>query len=49
MKMLERVDLAGHTVVGDKGFSSREFEGSMADQGGLFLRTDRKDKRPRFG
>jgi len=49
MEMLERVGLAGHTVIADKGFSGREFEGFMADRGAAFLRPDRKDERPRFG
>ena len=49
MEMLEGVGLAGHTVIADKGFSGREFEGFMADRGAVFLRPDRKDEKPRFG
>jgi hypothetical protein len=48
-EMLERVSLVGHTVVADKGFSGRGFEGFMADRGAVFLRPDRKDEGPRFG
>jgi hypothetical protein len=49
MEMLEGVSLAGRTVIADKGFSGREFEGFMADRGAVFLRPDRRDERPRFG
>lgn len=48
-EMLERVPLAGYTVVADKGFAGAEFERWMADRGAAFLRPDRKDERPRFG
>ena len=48
-EMLERVSLAGHTVVADKGFAGEEFEAWMAGRGATFLRPDRKDERPRFG
>lgn len=48
-EMLERVSLAGHTVIADKGFSGRDFEAFMADRGAAFLRPDRKDEEPRFG
>ena len=48
-EMLERVSLAGHTVIADKGFASAEFEGWVADRGATFLRPDRKDEEPRFG
>lgn len=48
-EMLERVPLAGHTVVADKGFAGAGFEGWMADRGASFLRPDRKDEEPRFG
>lgn len=47
--MLERVPLAGHTVIADKGFAGAEFEGWMADRGANFLRPDRKDEAARFG
>lgn len=48
-EMLERVSLAGYTVIADKGFAGREFEQWMADRGATFLRPDRKDEEPRFG
>ncbi len=48
-EMLERVSLAGYTVIADKGFSGEDFEGWMADRGARFLRPDRKDEQPRFG
>ena len=48
-EMLERVPLAGHTVIADKGFAGAEFEAWMADRGAIFLRPDRKDEEPRFG
>lgn len=47
--MLERVPLAGHTVIADKGFAGAEFEAFMADRGARFLRPDRKDEPARFG
>jgi hypothetical protein len=43
-EMLERVPLAGLTVIADKGFAGAEFEGWMADRGAEFLRPDRKDE-----
>src|SRR5439155_6394733 len=48
-EMLERVPLAGHTVIADKGFAGAEFERWMADRGATFLRPDRRDEEPRFG
>src|SRR6266496_4287006 len=48
-EMLERVPLAGLTVIADKGFSGAEFEGWMADRGAEFLRPDRKDEPLQFG
>jgi len=48
-EMLERVSLAGYTVIADKGFAGAEFEQWMADRGAVFLRPDRKDEEPRFG
>ena len=47
--MLERVLLAGLTVIADKGFAGAEFEGWMADRGAEFLRPDRKDEPLQFG
>lgn len=48
-EMLERVPLAGHTVIADKGFAGREFEEFMRLRGATFLRPDRRDEQPRFG
>jgi len=47
--MLERVLLAGLTVIADKGFAGAELEGWMADRGAEFLRPDRKDEPLQFG
>jgi hypothetical protein len=47
--MLERVPLAGLTVIADKGFAGAEFEGWMADRRAEFLRPDREDKPLQFG
>ena len=48
-EMLERVDLAGYTVLADKGFAGAEFEQTMASLGARFLRPDRKDETKRNG
>ncbi len=48
-EMLERVPLAGHLLIADKGFAGQEFERWIADRGATFLRPDRKDEEPRFG
>jgi Transposase DDE domain len=48
-EMLERVPLAGHTVIADKGFAGAEFEEFMRLRGATFLRPDRRDEQPRFG
>jgi Transposase DDE domain len=48
-EMLERVDLAGYTVMADKGFAGEEFEGHMAALGAHFLRPDRKNEPARHG
>jgi hypothetical protein len=47
--MLERVPLAGHTVIADKNFAGHEFERLMADHGAHFLRPDRKNEPRRHG
>src|SRR5215207_3547542 len=41
-EMLERVPLAGHVVIADKGFAGADFEAWMAERGAHFLRPDRK-------
>jgi hypothetical protein len=48
-EMLERVRLAGHTVIADKNFSGEELEQLMADYGAHFLRPDRKNEPCRQG
>lgn len=48
-ELLERVPLAGHVVVADKGFASAEFAAMIADRGARFLRPDRKDEQRRHG
>ena len=47
--MLERVELDGYTVIGDKGLSGAEIEQLVAALGGAFMRPDRRDEKPRFG
>jgi hypothetical protein len=47
--MLDRVPVAGHTVIADKNFVGREFEALMADHGARFLRPDRKNEPRRRG
>ena len=48
-EILERVSVAGHLVVADKGFAGEEFEGLVARLGGRLLRPDRKDEPRRHG
>jgi hypothetical protein len=48
-ELLERVDLAGYTVMADKGFAGEEFEHLMAGLGAHFLRPDRRDEPRRHG
>lgn len=48
-EMLCRVELCGHTVIGDKGLSGADIEELVAALGGTFLRPDRRDEAPRFG
>lgn len=48
-EMLDRVAVAGHTVIADKNFSGEEFEHLMAAHGAPFLRPDRKDEPRRHG
>lgn len=48
-ELLARVELAGYTVIADKGFAGEEFEQLMRELGAIFLRPDRKDEQPRFG
>ena len=48
-QLLEGIDLAGYTVIGDKGLSGAEIEELVACLGGAFMRPDRRDEAPRFG
>jgi hypothetical protein len=48
-ELLERVPVAGHTVIADKNFAGAEFEQLMATAGATFLRPDRKDEPRRHG
>ena len=48
-EILERVPVAGHTVIADKNFAGRESEQLMAAHGAHFLRPDRKDEPRRHG
>jgi hypothetical protein len=48
-EILDRVPVAGHTVIADKNFAGREFEQLMAAHGAHFLRPDRKDEPRRHG
>ena len=48
-QMLERIDLEGYLVIGDKGLSGKEIDELVRALGGAFLRPDRRDEAPRFG
>jgi hypothetical protein len=48
-EILERLPLAGRTVIADKGFAGQEFEQLVTDLGGRLLRPDRKDEPRRHG
>lgn len=48
-QMLERVELEGYLVIGDKGLSGVEIDELVRALGGAFLRPDRRDEAPRFG
>jgi hypothetical protein len=48
-EMLQRVPVAGHLVIADKGFAGAEFEDLMAQAGASFLRPDRKNEPRRHG
>jgi hypothetical protein len=47
--VLARLDLAGRTVIADKGFAGEEFERVVASFGARLVRPDRENERPRFG
>jgi hypothetical protein len=48
-EMLDRIPLAGRTVIADKNFAGREFEQLMSQAGARFLRPDRKNEPRRHG
>jgi hypothetical protein len=48
-EMLDRIPVAGHTVIADKGFAGEEFETLMAKAGATFLRPDRRNEPRRNG
>ncbi len=48
-ELLERVELCGYTVIGDKGLSGAQVEELVELLGGTFLRPDRRDEAPRHG
>lgn len=48
-QMLDGLDLAGYTVLADKGFSGQEFEQFIHSLDAQFRRPDRKGETPRFG
>jgi DDE family transposase len=48
-ELLERVELEGYMVIGDKGLSGADIEELVRALGGAFLRPDRRDEAPRFG
>jgi Transposase DDE domain len=48
-EMLDRIALAGRTVIADKNFVGQEFEALMAQAGARFLRPDRKNEPRRYG
>jgi hypothetical protein len=49
VELLDRVPVAGHTVIADKNFAGAEFEQLMADCGARFLRPDRRNEPRRNG
>jgi len=48
-EMLQRIPVAGHVVIADKGFAGADFEALMAQAGATFLRPDRNDEPRRHG
>ena len=48
-ELLERIPVAGHTVIADKNFAGAEFEQLMTDHGATLLRPDRRNEPRRFG
>lgn len=48
-EMLQRIPIAGHILLADKGFAGHEFEQLVVDHGARFHRPDRKDEPLRHG
>jgi hypothetical protein len=48
-EILERLPVAGRTILADKGFAGRDFEAMVEQIGGRFIRPDRKDEPRRHG
>jgi len=48
-ELVDRVPVAGHTVIADKNFAGTEFEQQLADHGDVFMRPDRKNQPRRNG
>ena len=48
-ELLDRLPLAGHVLVADKGFAGEDFERFVTEQRASLLRPDRRDEQPRFG
>jgi hypothetical protein len=48
-EILERLPLAGRTILADKGFAGRDFEALVQRMGARLLRPDRKDEPHRHG
>ncbi len=48
-EMAQRIPLAGHTLIADKGFAGEEFEALIASCGARFLRPDRRNEQRRHG
>jgi hypothetical protein len=48
-EMAQRIPLAGHTVIADKGFAGQDFEDVMTNCGAKFLRPDRRNEPHRNG
>ena len=44
-----RSPVAGHLLIGDKGFAGRGFQADMAALGATFIRPDRRDEPTRYG
>lgn len=48
-EILERLPLAGRTILADKGFAGADFEALVEQLGGRLIRPDRNNEPPRYG